>query len=135
MSAKVIAELKDFEAKFVERGDYSLFKSKYAVDGSIALMATTEYGEPAFNVTVNLEMPPFPGTFWVKQWSENEGIVEELVKRGILRLTGEEVRTGFVEAFGAQLVPYCEECLRRNLSTDACPNAGDLCLDCCGEEH
>ena len=106
MSAKVIAELENFEAKFVERGNYSLFQSKYAVDGSIALMATTEYGEPAFNVTVNLEMPPFPGTFWVKQWSENEGIVEELVKRGIIRLTGFEMPTGFAIA---QEAVICEE--------------------------
>lgn len=56
-----------------------------------------------------------------------------MTPRALPRLVTDALPNGWT--VGARLVPYCEVCLRRNLDTDACPNAGDLCLDCCGEEH
>lgn len=103
MEPKLITMLENFEAGFVERGTYRLLRGEYAYGGT-AIMAQNEEGEAAFVLSVFLEdTAPFPGEFWVKSWSENEGIAEELERRGIIEFTGERARSGFVTARAAQL--------------------------------
>lgn len=45
----------------------------------------------------------------------------------------------FVELGGKLWAKYCENCLADMMPEDdvwiTCPNAGDLCIDCCGENH
>lgn len=35
----------------------------------------------------------------------------------------------------ALLCPWCPLGQENDLRFDLCPNAGDICLDCCGEHH
>ena len=44
------------------------------------------------------------GHVFLKGWSENEGVPEELDRLGIVELTGRKVRTGFVKAQEAKLL-------------------------------
>ena len=39
-----------------------------------------------------------PGTFTIKDWSENAGILESLVSAGLAEDTGKTIKTGFVAA-------------------------------------
>lgn len=98
MEPKLITTLEDFEAGFVEKGTYRLLQGEYAYGGT-AIMAQTVEGEPAFVLSVFLEgREPEAGEFWAKDWSENEGIVEELERRGIVEKVGRSAITGFVTA-------------------------------------
>lgn len=104
MEPKLITTLENFEATCVEMGTYRLLRGEYAYGGT-AIMAETMDGEPAFVLSVFLEgqEPADSTTFWVKGWSENEGIAEELERRGIIRFTGVQTDTGFVTAREAVL--------------------------------
>lgn len=95
-------QLKEFEARHVEYGDYELQVSRYAT-GGMALLIQGDYGRVA-TVTVNLDTPPSEGCVWVKTWSENEGILEALVARGLLEETGRTMPTGYVSAHEARLI-------------------------------
>lgn len=96
MEPKLITTLEDFEATFVEKGTYRLLRGEYAY-GGMAVMAQDENGEPAFVLSVFLEnREPEPGYFWAKDYSENEGIVEELERRGIVEKVGREAISGYV---------------------------------------
>lgn len=77
--------------------------------GELAIQIFTEDGQPQLKATVSLMASGAddPGTYgcWIKDWSENEGIAEALVKSGIVALTGKSFKTGFVEAKHAILTP------------------------------
>lgn len=62
-----------------------------------------EDGSPVATATVNLpDLPAGPNTVFVKDYSENAGMLEALVAAGVVKPTGQTVRSGFVE------VPICE---------------------------
>jgi len=71
-------------------------------NGGLALkLVDEETKEPIATATVNLEgqAPPAPnGHVFIKDWSENEGMLEALVTAGIVEDTGNTATTGFVEA-------------------------------------
>lgn len=71
----------------------------YGIGGRIAIQAIcNDTGEPYCTVTVNLPDEPLgEDEVFVKNYSENAGIAEELEAQGILRLTGRTVRSGYVE--------------------------------------
>lgn len=103
MEPKQITALENFEATHVEQGTYQLMRGEY-VYGGTAIMARTENGEPAFVLSVYLEGRPLGlGLFWAKTWGENDGILEEMVRRGIVREVGIVSSTGFVEAMMCEL--------------------------------
>lgn len=103
MEPKLITALENFKATYVEQGTYQLMRGEYAYGGT-AIMAMTEYGEPAFVLSVYLEGRRLgQGLFWAKTWSENDGILEELVRRGIVREVGTVSSTGFTEATMCEL--------------------------------
>lgn len=108
MNPEMITPLENFEATHVEMGDYRLLRGEYAYGGTAIMADDAETGEPAFVVSVYIDgmRPDDPHTFWAKTWSENEGIVEELERRGIIRFTGSTVPTGFATAYEAVI---CEE--------------------------
>jgi hypothetical protein len=75
-------------------------KSRYLADGSPYWEIQTAFGEPLMIPTVCLEnLSPAPGNVFIKTWSENQGVWEELKRLGIV---GDPVRIIEVGSFGAE---------------------------------
>lgn len=89
-------------AKFVNE-DVLLSFANYG-DGSVAIQAVSLGREPMFTATVCIDEPAKKGHVFLKDWSENEGIPDALVKAGIVELTGRTVPTGYCEALEAKLL-------------------------------
>jgi len=63
-------------------------------------------GEPIATATVNLSDTPLASDeVIVKDYSENEGMLDTLLKAGVVELTGRTVSTGFVTC------PVCVLCI------------------------
>lgn len=75
---------------FVKKGEYG--------NGRTAIqLYDAETGEPIATATVNLPDEPIAkGYTFIKDWSENEGMLESL--KDYVEPTGRTVQTGFVEA-------------------------------------
>jgi len=73
-------------------------------DGSTLIVAFSLTGEPLATCTVAVVELPGEGYVFLKDWGENEGIPECLVKAGIVELTGKKVWAGFCEALEAKLL-------------------------------
>lgn len=80
--------------------------STYANNGITELSLETPQGEPVTTVTVNLPgTRPDPGCILVKDYSENEGLLAELVTAGLLEPTGRFFPSGqFVSVPEARIV-------------------------------
>jgi len=66
-------------------------------------LVDAEDGSPIAKATVNLPDTPLgKNQVFIKNYAENEGMLEALVAAGVVKPTGESVRSGFVE------VPVCE---------------------------
>lgn len=85
--------------------DVSMRKARYQ-DGSIAIALYDNLGELLGIPTVSLRggygLIPVEGACFVKGYSEGEGLVDELVKRGVLKRTGRTVRYGPYDAFAEE---------------------------------
>jgi hypothetical protein len=79
--------------------DCLLNRSAYENGGRIALfLIDAEDGEPVSTCTVNLPAEPLGiGEVFIKDYSENEGMAEFLVKEGVVELTGRVVVSGYVK--------------------------------------
>lgn len=89
-------------------GPITVFLDRYlSVDGNIAIRLDTEEGgwsERLASVTINIfAEDPAPGCIWVKNWSENEGMLDALTEAGWLEGTGRTTRSGFVTVPEARL--------------------------------
>ena len=85
-------------------GNTTLLFRRYA-DKSVAIQGVDPTdGSALFTATVCLPRPPRPGHVWLKGWSENEGIPEALEAAGIVKLTEQTQKTGYVEAVEAKLL-------------------------------
>ncbi len=74
-----------------------LRKHEYT-NGRMALVLVDDRGLPYYRVTINLTDYHQPtGTVFVKNWSENEGMLDWLVENDIGELTGHVNPSGFVE--------------------------------------
>ena len=80
-------------------------RTKY-YDGNIALqLIDAEDGAPVAMATVNLPDAPLePNHVYIKNWSENEGVLAALVEAGIVRDTGIYMATGIVLANVCELL-------------------------------
>jgi hypothetical protein len=79
----------------------SIQKRQYE-NGRVALRLVDEEG-PVATATVNLPNVPLgKNQVLIKSYGENEGMLEALVAAGVVKPTGQTVRSGFVE------VPVCE---------------------------
>lgn len=67
-------------------------------------------GSPIATATVNLpDVPLGKNQVPVKSYSENEGMLDALVAAGVVKPTGQAVRTGFVEVSVCELQPPFRE--------------------------
>lgn len=74
--------------------DVEVKLGQYA-DGSTALQLIDRWEGPLATATVCLaQYGVVPEEIAIKTWSENEGLLEELVKVGLIELTGREWRVG-----------------------------------------
>ena len=82
----------------------NLLKSYYINGNRVALyLVAGEDGEPVSTCTVNLPDEPLDeGEVFIKDYSENEGMVEFLEKEGVVKPTGRMVQSGYV------LIPVCK---------------------------
>lgn len=88
----------------------SIVKTEYQSPKNIALLAVmeTEAGrEPFGMITVNVQKELKPGRVAIKDWSENEGLLDVLVEEGIISEPLAYIPSGFVD------IPVC-----RLLATD-----------------
>jgi len=86
--------------------DCTLTKHQYE-NGRVALcLNETDTGEPFCVASVNI--PEFnlrSNQVLIKNWSENEGVLESLVEARVIEDTGEQVNAGFVYANLCYLLP------------------------------
>lgn len=83
---------------FIEAGRYH--------DGSLALRLLTDTGEPASIATIclsHLDIKPADGNVFIKDWSENEGMLSGLIAAGIIGNAVREIPTGFAKAYECPL--------------------------------
>lgn len=81
-----------------------LMWGEYEAGGRTSLQIFDIEG-PITNITINLpEQPLNNNEIFVKSYSENEGMIDFLVKEGFVEDTGQRVQTGYVEAVVAKLL-------------------------------
>ena len=81
--------------------DCTVQKHRYD-NGRVALRLVDDEG-PVATATVNLpDVPLGKNQVLIKDYAENSGILSALVAAGVVKPTGETIRSGFVE------VPVCE---------------------------
>jgi hypothetical protein len=81
--------------------DCTIQKRQYG-NGRVALSLIDEEG-PVATATVNLPTATLDrNQVLIKSYAENEGLLEALVAAGVVKATGETIRSGFVE------LPVCE---------------------------
>lgn len=79
--------------------DCELQRSRYGNGRTALVLIHAEDRDPVATVTVNLPDEPLgPNEVFVKDWSENEGMVEAMEQAGILKATGNAAHSGFVSA-------------------------------------
>ncbi len=62
-------------------------------------------GHPIMTASVNIpDEPCEPDHTYIKDWSENEGILQALLDAGIIKDTGKSVEIGFVSAKYVQIL-------------------------------
>lgn len=89
-----------------------IIKASYAQDGSLALVASvSETGEPLARISTYLSHnpPSNHNCFWCKDYSENEGIGEQLIELGIAKKTGRRADAGFVFSEEYELMPAYQD--------------------------
>lgn len=90
------------------QGEAVIKKTTYS-NGSTALLLKSLAGEPLAVATVALEVLPDDGNVFIKNWSENSGILESLQDAGIIGPVIREVPTGFVAAQEVKLLAELED--------------------------
>jgi len=88
------------------RGEECHVRLGHYNNGRLAITLITETGEPMAVATVNLpdEDIMYDSHVFIKDWSENEGMLDALVRSGVISPElHESVSTGHVYAYEAQL--------------------------------
>lgn len=84
-------------SKYVQ-GNFYLTFERYIADQKLCINIIDAHGIPATRLTINISDPLEDDEFHVKNWSENDGLLESLVKSGHIIATGKFSETGFVKA-------------------------------------
>lgn len=82
---------------------------KFYLNGRTAIALVDEFGERVATATVNLLDAELPNDdehdyVLIKTWSENENMLDFLIKNGIVEDMGIDVPTGFVKARLVKLI-------------------------------
>lgn len=93
-------------AKYVNE-EVIIRKASYS-NGTTALILMGETGERLAVATVALDVLPGEGNVFVKNYSENEGILESLQKAGVVGPVIRDVPTGFVTVQEVKLLAGLE---------------------------
>lgn len=102
-----LAYMDEDEEVTIQFGQYS--------NGEPAIQIFSETEGPIATATVNLEsygIHPAPGHVLIKEYSENEGMVDALITAGIITERGQSYSFGFIQD-GAFECPLAEEYLRQ----------------------
>jgi len=88
-------------------------RAKYR-DGSLALVLWEPEGLLATATVYLKHEKPDEGCVWIKDWSENDGMLLSLTQAGVIQPTGRVVQAGFTHAHEARVLscPECGECDR-----------------------
>jgi len=81
---------------------------RYSSGGALALrLVCAEEGhlEPFATVSCNLDVFPAEVCIWLKDWSENEAIAQQLLAKGLLRPTGRTATMGHCDAKECRVTP------------------------------
>lgn len=71
--------------------------------GGMAILLGEEY-DPIATATVYMDgVPPSEGCVWIKDWSENAGMLLSLTKAGLIQPTGRTTRAGYALAHEARV--------------------------------
>lgn len=85
-------------------------KRQYGNGRTALELVDAEDGSPIAKATVNLpDVALGRNQVLVKSYSENEGMLEALVAAGVVKPTGETIRSGFVEVAVCDLEPPFRE--------------------------
>lgn len=91
-------------AKYLQEAEYDLVFGNYPVEPCCPYLLIQRYGERQMVASVNLDIHPGEGNIFIKNWLENEGIFEALVKAGVLQDTGNRRVTCHVYAIVARIL-------------------------------
>jgi hypothetical protein len=101
------------------------------MDGGAALRMQAADGESIATLTISVAgyMPETINHTVVKDYSENAGVLAQLVRLGIVRDTGERVQTGWVESPVVEIIaPQLREGEPRNVNpTGRAPFGWHIC--------
>jgi len=93
----------DINLSGIDYKDVALTRDVYG-DGSLAVLLEEPSGEHVACVSAWLPVPPADGCIWVKNYSENAGVLEALVAEGLLEETGRVQASGFVHLQEARVL-------------------------------
>lgn len=79
---------------------YKMVVRKYADGNPMMTLFNVDNPRMNFQITTNIEgfTPTGPCCFLIKDWSENQGILDALIDTGKFEKTGVSVKSGFIEA-------------------------------------
>jgi hypothetical protein len=101
------------DTEYGENATVKLLFDRYVSTNHIALTTVSQLtGEPYLTATCNLDADMGEFEFAVKDWSENRGILEWLVKNEIGRSANWKIRTGHVFAEVFELLPKYQAMIR-----------------------
>lgn len=76
--------IKNIATKYLNEGEKLFIVSHYPYNDSPALIVQSLTGKTLLKATVCLEIPPKRGSIIIKNWSENEGIEDALVRANLI---------------------------------------------------
>lgn len=85
------------------RGGVTVHVTSYG-NGSTALILRDRNGEQLGVATVALDESPEPGNVFIKDWSENSGLLAALQRAGVVGPVVRELPTGYVTAYEVPLL-------------------------------
>ena len=90
--------------------DCVIEKSRYGNGRTALILNDARRGEQVAVATVNLpDVPAGPNDVFIKNYSENEGMLKALAEAGVVKATGDVVSTGFALVPRAELLPPFRE--------------------------
>lgn len=99
-------EISGFSTEYLDDCDATVVYSRYVDGVSPAIQVyDTDTGEALCTASVALDEPPREGHVFIKNWSENAGVLEGLQKAGVIGEVTREVPSGFVMAKECRLIP------------------------------